>query len=548
VTTTQEFLASDDNKIVLVELEYHNGTSMQVLYISNSQYVLPVGESYTNSLGNTVDNIYYEDILASIPVISSAIDQSAGIGNIEILNAEGDFDSYLDYAWEGHTVSVFIGAPNWARSAFIEIFSGKATALTAPTLSTLSLNMVDKQEELNVKTQEALLDQSYVDTKLLAANTAGDFTANVTGSPSSYPHAWNHLTGVIPEGSINKHIPICLGKCFNIEPVLIDYYNHVYQIHEDDIASVSEVRANGVVLDVSQYEVSVSTGLLRLLDHDAGAQITCDVIGTTTRGGGYDSGLIVTSYSAAQLIEWFVLEKTTLTASDIDNDYFNNSTGFTNTSELGIYINEEDNVLNTINSIISSVGGYARFNRSNNKLQIIVFLDPSGETSVLSIGEDEIIERGISLQEIELPFKAINIGYKRNWTVQDSGAIAGSVFSSNIDNINFIDQITTEYSNLYTVTAVTTAKYPLAKEKEQIPTLIYAKVDAQTELDRRSTLRSVKRFIYQISTIATPFSISIGDVVTITHSRYGLDSGVKCLVVGMREHPLNNRIILEVWK
>ena len=69
----------------------------------------------------------------------------------------------------------------------------------------------------------------------------------------------------VPEATLNTPVPICLGKCFNVEPKLIDANNHVYQVHEGRVADILNVRSNGVPMGLpgtadEQYEINVDIG------------------------------------------------------------------------------------------------------------------------------------------------------------------------------------------------------------------------------------------------------------------------------------------------
>ena len=673
MATEQEWLDEDNHKIILIEIAYHDGTGLNVKYFSDYPYVLSFGDSFTNIIGGTVTSVSYDDILFNISHITTRIGSTKSLGNLTLLNTLGEYDELLAItnAWEGHTIKIYIGAPEWTRNQFILILEGVVEALTAPQPHLLAISLRDKKEVLNVATQETTIFYTDVDNDYLI-NTNNDglydkfnniFVKKLYDTSGTYLDFDTSL-GVIPSGTENTVVPICLGKVFNIAPVLVDSYNHVYQIHECPdstnygVSVVSEVRANGVKLtgvndanvdklvsgtggtvdltgvivsvvsgntitvptatftvsnysravihnttlnearyvisrtsntvvtvdsnsinqtaqvdgwlnthnydiwyatnaptvDVLQYEENLLAGCIRLLIHEKSTQITCDIIGQTARTWHTNITVIpdVVAHSAAFIMEYLVLEKTALeviSAGDTDicpNTFDpNGSRGFTNTDSLGIYIKEDNTVIAAVTNIIASVGGYLRFERTC-ILQIFRFVDPLAETSLLTLTEDSIIEKGFSLKGIELPEKSVNLGYSKNWTIQDKGAVAFVVLES--DNLDFLDQITTEYSNTIQTTGVTNTEYPLLTDAELLGTLIYSSADAITEATRRATLRNQKRYIHRVDTITSPFTQNIGDVITIEHSRYGFDyPGKKVLIIGLEEFPTDKRVILEVW-
>ena len=73
MATEQEWLNEDNHKIILVDIAYHDGTSLNTKYFSDYPYVLKFGDSFTNILGNTVSNISYDDALFDISTIITKI-------------------------------------------------------------------------------------------------------------------------------------------------------------------------------------------------------------------------------------------------------------------------------------------------------------------------------------------------------------------------------------------------------------------------------------------------------------------------------------------
>lgn len=670
--TEQDWLDSDNHKIILVDISYHDGTGLSEKYFSDHPYTLKFGDSFTDIAGNTVTSVAYDDIVIDISKIITKINSSTSLGSISLLNTQGEYDDMLDItnAWEGHSISIYLGDPTWTKSQFILILEGVVDSLTAPEPSILAVSIRDKKESINLVTQEKLIwNTSSV------LNYLNDGTSS-TGIYDIFPNMFSKLLydttgtrvdfdaslGVVPSGTENALVPICLGSVFNIEPVLIDSFNHVYQVHECPdatnygITSVTEVRSNGVkltgvndsyvdtlipdtgtaatagtvtsivgnsititgvdfttnghlegvihnvtldearyiinsagldnaVVDTNatdqtaeeagwttghtynvwypsdpptiyslQYEENLSSGCIRLLVGAQSTQITCDITGQPTRTQYTDTGVIpnVVLNSAAHLIEYLVLEKTSLNVTSVtDTDICpltfdpTASLGFTNTDTLGIYIKDSSTVLAEVINIMASLGGYIRFGRIC-ILQMFRLVDPTLGDSVLTLVPDSLVRNGIRLTSIELPEKSVNIAYKKNWTIQDKAAVAGSVVDS--DNLEFLDQITSSYSNALTYTGVTNVEYPLITDSDEIETSIYNKVDAETESTRRAALRDKKRYIYKLDTATTPFTLNIGDVITVVHDRYGFtDPGKQVAIVGLEEYPTDKRVTLEVW-
>jgi hypothetical protein len=847
------WLRDDNQKIILCDIEYYDTdkaeNNLSLGLFSNYPYILEKGDSFTWTPSDIsldpviIKNTSYVDNLLNIPNFVSKIDSDINIGNLEFLNAEGEYDHFLNYAWEGYPVNIYIGDPSWIKDDFILIFSSIASVIHSPRPNILSLGIRDRKEVFDVLVQtnkitwtdkeenylyrlyedyrnnnngaepfnleltnlnytalpievkanwdsgvsditqatyaaiinipsfisfsgpgespiadptpgityplannqfevECLLSgtdieeaHTYVPTET-SGNSQITFENNNVGSkrrilvtindpvntksllnnyfgiysPGSNYYVWyninlytkitsnafqtrrlniiEHTTspyfnnfevgqtisiipdkdqgytwpkgiytiasrfesvpasgnydtirtvesdftvedtfagdielvdfelGVdpeknetykvnfysgydgyndankqtttngipltfIPESVLNTPVPICLGKCFNVEPKLIDIFNHIYQVHEGPIEEITEVRSNGVPLTrfdpendeiVPQYEVQEDIGCFRLLQHENNTKITCDVIGAAERGTDANGKnmsnyweetnpeYILEPYSAAWLIEWLVLEKTTLMGYDLCPITFskNGSHGIQDTYPLGLYISDEQSVAPIITEIMSSIGGYARFGRGAPcVLQLYQILNPKDYTGdiQLSLTEDDILEKGLSLALTEVPKASITLGYKKNWSIQDKSGLATQFFIGQDEELNNAELYSTEFSKITEENIEVKTIFPLAIDTDVIPTLIYNlgtcntinRDGACSEVKRRADLRKQKRFVYKISSTAAPFTISLGDVIELTHSRYGFNNTKKVLVIGLTEYPTKNRVDLEVW-
>ena len=93
-----------------------------------------------------------------------------------------------------------------------------------------------------------------------------------------------------------------------------------------------------------------------------------------------------------------------------------------------------------------------------------------------------------------------------------------------------------------------TTDYPLAETPEKVSTLIVSSTDAQTEADRRRTLRSTTRISYKVNGFTKASEIELGQTINLTHPRYGFSVGSDAVVIGITHRPTKDRIILEIWK
>ena len=230
---------------------------------------------------------------------------------------------------------------------------------------------------------------------------------------------------------------------------------------------------------------------------------------------------------------------------------------------MGVYINDEQNIAPIVTDIMNSVGGYARFGRvcaqpggaDKIKLQIFELIEPNikaksllnNNYTILNVSPDQIIEKGIALALTEPPKYTINLGYRKNWHVQEKGTLAGLLTDPSSDFLYLLDLYTNEYSQVYARNANIRDFYPLAQDTELIPSLLYTRSEAQTEVNKRINIRDSKRFVYKINSTVAPLTIGIGDIVNVTHSRFGFNFGKYAVVIGIQENPVDNRTVLEVW-
>jgi len=98
-----------------------------------------------------------------------------------------------------------------------------------------------------------------------------------------------------------------------------------------------------------------------------------------------------------------------------------------------------------------------------------------------------------------------------------------------------------------TDTGVLTAHLLAPQSVEQ--SLLTTAADAGAEATRRQALRGTKRDRMEIVVALTDETdeIDLGDVITLTHSRYGLDSGKQFTVLGVQPDAANHRLTLTLW-
>lgn len=97
-------------------------------------------------------------------------------------------------------------------------------------------------------------------------------------------------------------------------------------------------------------------------------------------------------------------------------------------------------------------------------------------------------------------------------------------------------------------TSVLTAQ-PLATQTVEATGLVAAS-DATTEATRRLTLRKVVRDFFDITVPLTPqtAAIDLGQVVSLTHSRFGLSAGASFVVIGIATDAQSGTITFSLFR
>ena len=239
----QQWLQEDHQRIVLMDLGYHDGTDYGYEHFSSYPYIMPLADEWIDQRGIVRSNLIYDDIIRNIPNIVSQLNSDLSVGQIELDNVDGEYDYMLrdPYVFHGHGIHIYIGEPDWTRDSFIYILDGVIESISAAGANKITLSIRDKKENLNVKLQENLIDTDYFNTFITAANTNGNFSGNIVNGIQTQP--WDHTKAVLPEATENVPVPIALGRCFNAEPVLMDSYNHIYKVHEGLIQELCVVRS-----------------------------------------------------------------------------------------------------------------------------------------------------------------------------------------------------------------------------------------------------------------------------------------------------------------
>jgi len=474
----QQFNAwlKNDNKerVVLAEAKYYNSGQF-TRYLSTHGFV--------SGPSDTPANIVYDDLIASVPTITSQLNMPFGVGDIDLVN-DGSLDAWLQDSWDGRQLLLLIGDASWSRDDFRQISSLMIESFEVASNNKMRFRVRDKRERININAQS-----SY-------------FTSGA---------------------AIGKPKPLCVGKVFNITPILISAPLHKYQVHDGPINAITDVRDNGVSV---AHTATLSDGTFVLSQQPVG-RITCDVEGAKPQG--------VYHTKTADIVR-YLLEREVLIGSDFDDanlTAFNNLVPYT----VGVFMSSRENLISVIDLITKSTGSYWLFNRLG---QLALWqLDSVTGTAIARFDADDIIDNTFMFVSSQLPVSRVAVGYQKNHTLQND--TAGAVTELN----------RALYADINSIAAATNADirstHPLAEESDTLDTLISLSADAATEAARLAAMRDVIRFTYEAEFSTGPFQIKLGDEINVTYPRFGFADGLNVIVAGLDEMPADNKIKVRFW-
>ena len=483
----QTWLADpQEERVLLAEVKAYSGGS-ETMYYLGSKY-------FHTGASDTPANTTYEGILKGSPFFSTTMSEAFGgrsfvsIGEISIDNSDGDKDAWIAYAWDGRDATIKIGDPTWDIADFRTILSGVVERLSIEDDYTLTLSLRDKQRTLDVPIQ----------TTLIASGEEAD-----------------------------QVVPLCYGEVYNVSPVLIDDTTHEYQVHEGQIEDIVQVYVDGKATSLTVTK-DLTNGKFTLSADPAG-KVTADVKGHKPSGSyKYKPGEIIRAIVGRVLTDPDDLDTTAFTTFDTDLNY-----------TVGVYIDGRENLLDVLDSILPA-GWYYGFDRDG-KFTLAALKAPSGLTSALTI--DNLESHGdLGIQKADVPEWRVRVGYKRNYTKITFGADSTVAESAR----PYFEEAFNKVAKSEDATVKTT--HLLAQDPDVLPTTIAGYSNALTEAVRLLTLFKTQRYTYRVGAYVAPLQVTVGDCVTLQDDRFNLSSGSKCVVTGITEYLLDNKIEVELWQ
>ena len=474
-------------RTVLVEVVARIVSTDTTLYLSNRNYI-------TGSADTPASTAYQACIAGGVSTSEALnLDGSPSMswGDIEIANADGSRDGWLDYVWANRAVNVYVGDPTWPRADFRLVFSGVVDDIASRARDVLNLRLRDKLERLNAPVSEA---------------TLGGSTDNK-----------DRLT------------PLVFGEVHNVEPLLVNPATLIYQYHTGAAERLIEVRDNGA--PITTYTSDLANGKFTLTAAPVG-QITCDVQGAKPSGTyRNDVGRLV-QYIAQN----YGPSTTRFSSGDLDATQL---AAFVTAcpQAVGLYLADRANVLAVCQDLAASVGAQVVVT-STGLLRLIRIALPAAGTATAVTAAD-MDARTLQISERPAVMATAKLGYARNWAPQTSGLAGGLPASS-------AAALGQEWLTVTSTDATTASTYKLDAQPVQTDTLLIDATEATTEAARRRDLWKTPRAIYTATYRAHLMLVELGDTWTLTHERLGLSAGKTGLVVSIERDWLKGRCTVGV--
>lgn len=499
VATTLADLVADPyakKKYLVILKPYDLDTSSEItLYFS--------GEGFVTEPTDTPANTLFEPRLVEPISFSRSMFGSGrvggysvpGFGELILTNADGGIDNFANYAWDGRSVEVRVGQAGAAFQYYFTIFTGEAKTVEFDDLF-IRVILRDNQNDFV---------RDYPD--VLYAGTGGnEGSSELEGQPK--PH--------------------CYGEVYNVEPVLVDATNNVYQVHDGPIEAISAVYEGGLALTLTtDYTVDLANGRFTLVSAPSGV-ITADVKGSKPSGTYLET--------VADIIQHLVEDHAGFTyPDDFDTASFT-ALNTANSATVGVYDRDTISLADLLDRLINTIGGFYGFDR-NGKFQVGRVELASG-TPDAEFDSTNIIE--ITRLASAVPNYQARVGYKRNYRVMSESDFDASITTAKRDEL-----LREQSFEIATDSSILTP-YPNSTALI-VDSLFASSSDAATEASRLLTLYKTQRDVYKILVKTQPYTLKLNDVVKITFNRYNLSSGKLFRVISIVEDAANNEVELELW-
>lgn len=437
-------------------------------------------------------------------------------GEIVVANADGQFDAWLNYSFDGRACVIRSGIDGAYPAAFPAVLTGTVDSIEADWRK-IVIRLRDKAWLLELPAFEGrYLGNNSLPNGL--EGTADDLKGRVK------PRAYGRVMNIAPPCVNTSRLIYETGLCNSVDAL----YDRGLALTAGAVYT-SQVDMEANAPTAGQYRAWPAGGYVRLGSTPTGL-ITADVT----------QGAAASNRTCAQMLK-HLAEDAGLTSGEISSADVT-ALDSANSNVLGIWLEGEITFREAMDKIVTSIGAWYGFD-SAGVLRMGQLTAPGG-TPVLTLYDFDIhdgIERR-PLKDNAVPIWRAVCRHTRNWTVQASD-LAGAVTDAR--RAILAEQWRAENSD---DTAIKT-QWLLAEELER-DTLLTSAANAATEAARLLALYKVRRDLYDVPVtldILTAYSLKLMDVVELQLSRFGMGGGKSFRIIGIRVELDKHRAILSLW-
>lgn len=500
-------------------------------WVGDAEKVLRVGTcGYNTGPGDNPPNAHYLDVVADPgsfvrhlfgPARTTGRSE-VSYGEIQLSNANGELDGWIDYGFDGRSVLVKrLSSRRAPYSSAITVLRGTVERLDADNAWLgFRLRFYDRRRSIDKPIQENV----YAGTTISAGPTA--------------------------EGNLDLKDsvkPLCFGHCLNVPPALANAFNLIYQVHDGAVSSIAVYdggvpltlgvnHANiaalqGATIRPGRFDTCLALGLLRLGGSPAFV-VTADVLEGATAAARYPGAVVRR-----------MLAKMGLTGSGNVNVASFNALDASAQMEVGIWLDTQTAGLAAMGDVLASVGGWI-IPGADGAFEAGRLLAPG--VPVGNINDDDMLKDSLGIitstdTDGGLPAWRVVLEYARNWQVQDDAQLGGCV---EMARRAFL---AAEMREEKVENDAVRVKHLLAPEM-RVSTFIVDQEAAEAEADRWLDLYSVRRDILSFAmNHADADAFQLGKTVKIVLPRWGYEAGRNMVVIGREETLRDYTVTLTVW-
>lgn len=433
--------------------------------------------------GDDPPNTVYDDILTEAPTLNVTTTEAffgrsqIAYGDMTISNEDGARDDWLTWNWDGRPLVVYVGGLGWKRWDFERVMTATVESVYAKSLNAIGFK---------VRGKDALM-KSMFQTTLVSGST--------------------------------KKVPYVNGRVFNMEPPSYDAATLKFMIGEGSVSTIDQVRDGGG--SVAFTNLGGSPTLFSLSAARTG-QITADINGAST----IPHSTLLTSLTY----------KLGLTGG---TDWYQGSevgglNNFVNTTPAGLCVQGDESKADVLDMVTSSGGGFWYFDRQGCLRAVQLTMPTGSETPNHTLLEDDVVKDSFRVERIILPCVKYDIFGRKNHTIQTSGFV-GAVSEADKVTYGAVGEISA-WSPSDTGLDIP-ANHAMARTVPNRVSLFASAADAAAEAQRQYAIFKTMTAIVTFDVVTSVPRFLPGELLSLTHSRYGFSAGRMGQIVGVQDDP-----------